>query len=77
MGIGWNNGVYEFDFWVFLVNIKIWMCKLELDEDDDYNIIWYNVSVFSFGGLGYIIGGFNGSILNVVWEYDFLLDFWE
>ncbi len=77
VGTGRNNGVYEFDFWAFSANTKTWTRKLELDEDDDYNIIRHNASAFSLGGLGYIIGGSNGSTLNAVWEYDPLLDSWE
>lgn len=77
VGTGRNNGVYEFDFWAFSASTKTWTRKLELDEDDDYTIVRHNASAFSTAGLGYIIGGSNGSTLNAVWEYDPLLDSWE
>lgn len=77
VGTGTNNGAYVFDFWEFDFNTKNWTRKLELDEEDDYNIIRSGGVSSELNGLGYVIAGNNGSNLTSVWEYLPSNDSWE
>lgn len=77
VGTGTNNGSYVFDFWEFNSTDNTWDRKLELDEEDDYNIIRSGGVGLGLDGLGYIIAGNNGNNLTSVWEYLPSNDSWE
>ena len=80
VGTGEDNGILEFDFWEFdpaLLPDFPWIRKLDLDDDDDYNIVRSNGVGFSVAGLGYVATGNNGSNVRTIWEYDPADDLWE
>ncbi len=82
VGTGTNNGSYEFDFWELdatQVNTDVfpWTQKEDLDADDDYDLIRTGATAFGLHGMGYLVAGSKGSMLNSVWAYDPAQDSWE
>ncbi len=74
---GVSNGLYKTDFWVFDPTTEVFTSLLDLDEEDDYNVVRSNAVGFTIDGLGYIVSGYNGGVLNSTWEYDPAKDDWE
>ena len=77
MGTGVSNGVYLDDFWVFDATTESWTKKLDLDEEDEYQITRSNAVGFTLNGYGYIACGARSGASNSVWEYDPSSDTWE
>ncbi|MBC6997213.1 kelch repeat-containing protein [Cytophaga sp. FL35] len=77
LGTGVSNGIYLDDFWEFDSTTESWSKKLDLDEEDDYNIMRSNAVAFTINGYGYIACGASSGALSTVWEYDPSLDSWE
>lgn len=69
VGTGRNNGAYVFDFWEYNPETREWTRKLELDEDDDYDIVRNGAVAFTANGMGYITTGSNGANQSNTWEY--------
>tara|TARA_R110002049_G_scaffold212459_1_gene383579 strand:+ start:122602 stop:123690 length:1089 start_codon:yes stop_codon:yes gene_type:complete len=77
LGTGISNGVYLDDFWVFDTATESWTKKLDLDEEDDYQVTRSNALGFTMNGYGYIACGERSGATNSIWEYDPSLDTWE
>ncbi|MEL7123226.1 MAG: galactose oxidase [Bacteroidota bacterium] len=77
VGTGRSNGAYEFDFWEYDDISGQWTRKLDIDEEDDYNIFRHGAVAIALDGMGYVISGSSGGILSTVWEYNPLNDEWE
>mgnify|MGYP002713153566 CR=1 FL=1 len=77
LGTGISNGVYLDDFWVFDPATESWTKKLDLDEEDDYDVARSNAVGFELNGYGYIACGEQSGATNTVWEYDPSTDTWE
>ncbi|MDW5288688.1 galactose oxidase [Formosa sp. PL04] len=77
IGTGVSNGLYKTDFWEFDPSTEVFTSKNDLDEDDDYSVARSNAVGFSVGGLGYIVTGYNGGVLESTWEYNSGTDTWE
>ncbi|WP_299779605.1 kelch repeat-containing protein [uncultured Formosa sp.] len=77
IGTGVSNGLYKTDFWEFDPSTEVFTSLLDLDEEDDYNVVRSNAVGFSIDGLGYIVSGYNGGVLNSTWEYNPGTDEWE
>nr|WP_293294529.1 kelch repeat-containing protein [Allomuricauda sp.] len=77
MGTGVSNGTYLDDFWVFDPTEERWTKRLDLDEEDDYDISRSNAVGFALNGYGYIACGERNGATNTVWEYDAASDTWE
>ena len=77
MGTGVSNGVYQKDFWVFDATTESWTKKLDLDEEDDYQIVRSSAVGFALNGYGYIACGTSSGVTNSIWEYDPSSDTWE
>lgn len=76
-GTGVSNGIYLEDFWAFDPSTETWTKKLDLDEEDDYNVERSNAVGFELNGYGYIACGEQNGATNTVWEYDPSSDTWE
>lgn len=76
VGTGRNNGAYVFDFWEYDPTSATWTRKLDLDEDDDYDIVRNGAIAFSLNGMGYITTGNNGANQSSTWEYLASQDSW-
>ncbi|MEM6844074.1 MAG: kelch repeat-containing protein [Bacteroidota bacterium] len=79
VGTGSDNGSLELDFWRFdptLLPDFPWEKMNDLDEEDDYEVIRENASVFTMNGRAYIMTGLRGSVTNSVWEYNPSNDLW-
>ena len=77
LGTGVSNGAFLDDFWVFDAATETWTKKLDLDEEDHYDIVRSNAVGFALNGLGYIACGEISGPTNSVWEYDPSDDTWE
>lgn len=77
IGTGISNGVYLDDFWAFDPSDESWTRKLDLDEEDDYDVARSNAVGFELNGYGYIACGSQGGSTKTVWEYDPSTDTWE
>ena len=71
------TGVSITDFWAFDAATETWTQKLDLDEEDDYQITRSNAVGFSLNGYGYVACGERGGVTNTVWEYEASADIWE
>ena len=69
VGTGQNNGASVFEFWEYDANSASWTRKLDLDEDDDYDLVRQGAVAFTLNGMGYITTGNNGANVSTVWEY--------
>lgn len=77
VGGGSNNGAFVYDFWEFEPETETWTGKLDLDEEDDYDLVRIGATTFSLNGMGYLTTGSNGSNQTSTWEYLPTLDSWE
>ncbi len=77
LGTGVSNGTYLDDFWVFDPATEEWTKKLDLDEEDEYNIVRSSALGFELNGYGYIACGEVSGATTSVWEYDPSTDEWE
>ncbi|BDW91852.1 hypothetical protein MACH07_06840 [Flagellimonas marinaquae] len=77
LGTGVSNGIYLDDFWAFDPTDESWTKKLDLDEEDDYNVERSNALGFELNGYGYIACGEQNGSTNSVWQYDPSSDTWE
>lgn len=77
LGTGVSNGLYLDDFWAFDPTTESWTKKLDLDEEDDYEVERSNAVGFELNGYGYIACGERNGATNTVWEYDPSSDTWE
>lgn len=77
LGTGVSNGTYLDDFWAFDSGTESWSRKLDLDEEDDYEILRSNAVAFTLNGYGYIACGEVSGPTNTVWQYDPSTDSWE
>ncbi|MGB0525411.1 MAG: Kelch repeat-containing protein [Flammeovirgaceae bacterium] len=75
IGTGTNNGVFVMDFWEFDPNTG-WTQKLDIDDDDDYEVDRSSGVAFTLNGFGYIGLGTNFNHLGNFWEYDPVNDIW-
>lgn len=77
VGTGRNNGTNEFDFWRYDPGQDRWEQRLDLDEEDDYDVARQGAVAFTLNGMGYVTTGASGFNNNGVWEYNPRDDTWE
>ena len=82
---GYNNGNYNYDFYMFEPkgDSGVWTKKRDIKDsnkdesyDDNYKIVRAYASAFVINSKGYLTGGNNGSILSDTWEYNPSTDLW-